>query len=100
MTCCNDTIHVNDVGTQFIVTIEDCNGPIDISAYTPLQLTFAKPDGTTSSKTATFYTDGTDGKIQYITLAGDIDMAGEWKIQGLVSGFHSSIGSFTVQRNL
>jgi hypothetical protein len=99
MTCCNE-IHVDDIGTQFIATIEDCDGAIDISAYTPLQLTFAKPDGTTSTKTASFYTDGTDGKIYYTTIAGDIDMAGEWKIQGLVSGFHSSISSFTVQRNL
>lgn len=96
---CNE-IHVDDVGTEFIVTIEDCDGPVDISAYTPLELTFAKPDGTKVTKTATFLTDGTDGKIHYITVAGDIDAEGTWQIQGLVGGFHSSISSFPVYRNL
>jgi len=100
MSCCEE-IHVNDVGTQFVVTIVDCDDvAVDISAFTPLQITFAKPDGTTVVQTASFYTDGTDGKIYYTTIAGDIDTAGTWQLQGLVGGFYSSIGSFTVNRNL
>ena len=63
-----------------------------------------KPSGTISTKTATFVSDGTDGKIHYTTVAGDLDETGMWKIQARVSNVTSDkrtdIGTFTVGENL
>ncbi len=92
MTCVTE-IHVDDVNTRFVLTIsEDCL-PIDISTYDVLNIIFTKPDGTSVVQTAQFVTDGTDGQIYYSTIAGDIDQAGIWKIQGKVG-----VGSGTLYR--
>lgn len=97
-------IHVNDIGTQFIVTVKDDGAVVDISSATSLVIIFKKPDQTTSNKTATLYTDGTDGKMTYSTVSGDLNQAGNYKIQGKVtlSGgvYYTSIGSFKVHCNL
>lgn len=97
-------IHVNDIGTQFIVTVKDDGAVVDISSATSLVIIFKKPDQTTSNKTATLYTDGTDGKMTYSTVSGDLNQTGNYKIQGKVtlSGgvYYTSIGSFKVHCNL
>lgn len=35
--------------------------------------------GTMLTKAGSFTTDGTDGKLSYTTIAGDLSVAGEWK---------------------
>jgi hypothetical protein len=102
MTC---GIHEGDIGTQFRVTVQDCNGTaIDISAATTTTIIFKKPDGSTLSKAASFVTDGSDGLIQYTSASGDLNTVGSWKIQSFVvtpSGqWHSEFESFKVHRNL
>lgn len=100
-------IHQLDIGTIFEVTLLDTNKAVfDISSATTLELRFKKPDPNAAIvvKTASLSTDGTDGKMRYVTIADDLDMAGDWKLQGYVStaiwtGF-SSIGQFEVQPNL
>lgn len=97
-------IHVGDVGTMFIATLVEDSVAVDISSATTVEMVFLKPDGTAVSKTAVFYSDGTDGKIRYATLAGDLDQAGKWKLQAYVempswSG-HSDIATFRVYSNL
>lgn len=89
-------VHVDDMGT-WIATIKDQDGEIvDVSGASVKKLTFKKPDGTTSIETADFTTDGTDGKIQYTMLAGEVSVAGQWTWQGYVvlSGaeFYSETG--------
>jgi len=97
-------VHVNDIGTQFIVTVKDDGVVQDISTATNLILIFKKPDQTTSNKTATLYTDGTDGKMTYTSVSGDLNQAGNYKIQGKVTlggaTYYTSIGSFKVHCNL
>lgn len=94
-------IHVGDVGTQFTITILDQDDvAVDLSGYSTKQLIFTKPGGTSLTKTASFATDGTDGIIQYTSIAGDLDEAGIWQIQAILNSFHSNIGTFTVHRNL
>lgn len=98
-------IHVNDVGTIFILTIYDENSSIvDISTAATLQISFKKPDGTVLDKVASLYTNGTDGKLKYQTIAGDIDQVGPWQIQSWIDldsvKFYSDISKFTVYRNL
>lgn len=97
-------IHVGDVGTMFIATLVEDGVALDISAATTLEVVFAKPDGTAATRTAVFYSDGTDGKIRYATITGDLDQDGKWKVQAYVempswSG-HSDIATFRVYSNL
>ena len=59
-------IHVGDIGTVFTLTIKDGSSVIDLSGATTKQIILRKPDRVTSStKTASFVTDGSDGKIKY-----------------------------------
>ena len=98
-------VHKNDIGTIFRVTIIDENDTIvDVSSASTKRILFKKPNGTLLEKTATFYTNGTDGIIQYITITGDLDTVGVWQLQAYVvlSGnqYRSNITTFKVYRNL
>lgn len=100
-----DNIHLNDVGTEFRVTIlDEDNVAVDVSAASTLSLIFKKPSGTSSTKTATLVNDGTDGLIKYVTESGDLDEIGTWKIQAyfvsLNGSWKSNFKSFKVHRNL
>ncbi len=98
------SVRVGDTGTRFELTIVENGVAADISSATIKTIKFSKPDNTILSKTADFTTDGTDGKIDYVSITNDIDVKGEWKIQGYIempSGkFHTSMGSFGVSANL
>lgn len=104
----NQEIHVGDIGTVIRVTVNNCvsgtTTPLDISAATSTKIIFKSPSGTVKTMTAAFTTDGTDGQIEYILQAGDLDETGYWKIQSevvLPSGtWRSDIGSFQVYENL
>jgi hypothetical protein len=78
--------HVNDIGTTFVVTIND----------------LTSSGG--SAVAAGFTTDGTDGKIEYTTVDGDLNGAGNWEIQAKVvtpSGTWSTgVGYFKVYENI
>ena len=97
-------IHVNNVGTLFKVTIYDGTTAVDVSTATTKQIIFKKPNGESVTKTALFYTDGSDGIIQYTSVAGDLDVKGVWKIQAFVDmtagDFYSDWGDFIVYDNL
>ncbi len=98
-------IHLNDVGTQFLITLVDANeNPMDISAATSKFIIFKKPSGALITKSGSFYTDGTDGKIYYISILNDLDEIGAWKIQAhvitLTSDWHTNFSTFKVHRNL
>ena len=97
-------IHVGDIGTTLIVTILEDGSVVDISSASSLQIIIKKPDATTLTKTGVFTTDGTDGKMQYVSIAGDFDQSGNYRIQGkvnLTSGnYSSSDGAFKVHCNL
>ena len=102
MSC--DVVRVGDIGTVFQVTLKDCGTVVNISGASTLEMIFVKPDGTKLTKTASLVTDGTDGKLKYTTISGDIDTAGVWVRQCHVviaaGEFYSSIDSFTVMANL
>lgn len=97
-------IHQNDIGTQFRVTVYDGDTVVDISGATTKTIKFQKPSGTVVSKTASFVTSGTDGVMQYATVAGDLDEVGGWLAQAYLvladwTG-HSDICQFEVHDNL
>jgi len=100
-------IHVNDVGTRFLVTLKDDGALVDVS---PAQATgvfiFKKPDDTTFNRSASTLSDGSalSGVMYYDTVADDLDEAGMWKLQGkmvLIGGtFYTDIQTFQVNCNL
>ena len=101
--------HVNDIGTVFRVTIYDTTSTggstvADVSDTTTRTLYFGRPDGSTFARSAVFTNDGTDGKIEYTTADGDLDVAGTWSIQAYVvssgGSFSSTVGNFRVFENL
>ena len=99
-----DEIHMSDIGTKFKITVLDGSSTVDVSSASTKQLIFKKPGGTKLTKTASFFTDGTDGIITYDTVSGDLDEDGMWKVQGYVvitgGSFHTDIDRFKVHRNL
>jgi len=96
-------IHVGDIGTILRVTITD-TAAVDVSGATTKTIFLLKPSGTKLSKAAIFTTDGTDGKIQYTTVSGDLDEPVWWKIQAYVKlpggEWYSDWQSFEVHDNL
>lgn len=97
-------IHLNDVGTRFLITVKDRDTIVNIANYSSLTLIFKKPSSTTIYRSGILHTDGTDGKIRYDTAAGDLNETGTYKLQGRValpSGtFYTDIHNFQVHCNL
>ncbi len=101
--------HVNDIGTIFRVTVNDTTSTgsatiADISTASTKKFIFKRPDGTTFERTAVFTTDGSDGNIQYISVDGDLNVAGTWSLQAYVATgagtWSTSVGTFKVHENL
>jgi hypothetical protein len=97
-------IHVNDIGTRFLATIKDDGVVVDVSNASVINMIFKKPDDQVVYKSASLLTDGVDGKIYYDTVAGDLDEAGQYKLQGRVSlpsgTYFTDIYTFQVHCNL
>ena len=104
-----EQIQKNDFGTVIRVTVQDlqANGStlvLDVSAATTAQFILRKPSGAKLTKTTSFTTDGTDGNIEYTTIAGDMSESGDWKLQVYLifptGSWRTDIGSFNVCDNL
>lgn len=102
----NDIIHVGDVGTVITLTIYEDDGTtaIDVSAATTKTIYIKKPDGTVITGTASFTTNGSDGKIYYAGVSGDFSTPGTYQVQGYVeigsAKYYSAKGSFRVLNNI
>ena len=98
------SIRQDDYGTKFEVTINDENGVVDVSGATTKNIIFEKPSGTKITQAASFTNSGTDGKIEYTTVSGDLNEAGTWKIQAQIAtvdgDWKSNISAFPVEPNL
>lgn len=97
-------VQKDDIGTIVELTLQENGTAVDLSSATTLQIIFRKTDGTTVTKTASFSTDGTDGKIRYQSVAGDFNVAGPWRVQARVvmggKDLKSSVAEFSVLENL
>lgn len=101
--------HVNDIGTIFRVTVYDKTSTggtsvADISTATSKTFYFRTPSGSTISRSAVFTTDGSDGKIEYATVDGDLSAPGNWELQAKIvspdGSFNTDVGNFRVYENL
>lgn len=95
-------IFVGDIGTSIGGTVKDQDKAIvDCSVCISKTIRFQKPDNSTFDKAAAFVTDGSDGKIHYITVSGDLDASGTWYYQGIVElplGYwYTDLHSFEVE---
>ena len=108
MACSEEELHYNDIGTVFLITMNDCvsgtSTVLDISGASSLEIILKSPSGVSSTKTASLNTDGTDGKMKYTTEDGDLNEVGTWRIQAKAafgsSIFRSNIKTFKVYENL
>lgn len=69
-------VYTSDVGTRLLL-----DTLFDISTGSAFAITWEDPNGLTGSWTATL--SGTT-KVQYITVAGNLGVAGLWKLQAFV----------------
>ena len=93
------------IGYAITVTIEDENGSaVDVSGASTLSMVLQDPSNNNTTKTAVNNTDGTDGKIKYVTVSGDLDEAGRWRVQCNVidasTNRWTTVGHFHVVANL
>ena len=98
-------VHVNDIGTDFVVTLYDGSTALDVSAASSITVYLTKPSGEVLTKTASFVTDGTDGQIKVSSADGDLDEPDVWHIQAkitLVNGnaWYTDVSRFRVHSNL
>jgi hypothetical protein len=92
-------------GQVIILTVTEDDTAKDISSFTTAkEILFKAPDGKLVTKTATFTTDGTDGKVQCTLAAGDLDQRGDWEVQAHIESASQEIYSvavaFTVGKRL
>ena len=75
---------VGSVGFAYVMQFLECNNqPRNLANATLIEIRFRKPSGALFTVTATFDTDGTDGKIKYVTqTVNDFDEAGNWEASG------------------
>lgn len=79
-------IHVGDTGTALVVRVTDESGaPVNIAAAAALVVFLTAPSGAVLTRTAALDTDGLDGRMTYITQAGDLSAKGTWEIQARVT---------------
>lgn len=84
ITLLTDKVFVQDIGTIFRTTVKEDGTAVDISTATTKQIIFQPPSGVAVAQTAVFFTDGSDGIMQYVTVADDLNIGGIWRLQGFV----------------
>jgi hypothetical protein len=99
-----------DTGVVIQITVYEDDGttPWDLSGATVTkQLILGPPSGSPKVFDAVFVTDGTDGKLKYLTTSEDIDIAGTWQVQaywvdtgGAGDERRSTVTNFQVEENI
>jgi hypothetical protein len=99
-------IHVNNIQTLFVFTIKDQDEqPVPITGPgAQVTIKFHPPTKPTFYRTGGLTTNGADGKVQYVTVDGDLIEQGQWSAQAFVEvgggKWHSDIYKFHVYPNL
>ena len=99
---------VDAVGLVFRAIIydgDDGTTIVDLSPYTTKNFIVKKPNGTGFTRAASFYTDGTDGMVQFTTIDGDLSIGGMYKYQVYFEDddenhFYTDVVQFKVHINL
>lgn len=102
------TIQVGAIGVQIIMPLTFADGrPVDLSTAVAMKVYFRAPDASSSTeKAASRVGSGKEGKLIYTTVAGDLPVTGDWRIQSRVlfdnptRDFWSTVHPFVVAANL
>lgn len=99
------SIQVGDA-IEIVMSLVDCNtnAPLDLSSAITKVINLKGPSSNLS-ESASFVTDGTDGKLRIVLSTGQLVPAGEWQIQAVVtfplnSVHHSMVKRFSVINNI
>jgi hypothetical protein len=93
-------IQVATIGAIIAIEVVDANGvPISIAGATQLRILLGKPNGTVVTKAGVYKTDGTDGIVQYVTVAGDLDQCGWWSAQANIQFSGGTLDYWSVTVN-
>lgn len=84
-------IHDGDIGTILEATVKEDDASVNLVGSTSVKFSAHPPGGTVKSFIAAFTSDGSDGKVRYTTLDGDINVPGTWRIQVLITFSASKI---------
>lgn len=100
----SSTVHVNDIGIQFLITVRDESGVVNLSTVNTVTLFFQKPDQSIISRLCNIV-NPTQGIVQYVSTSLDFDQPGKWKMQVVIKFAddnikHSDIGVLTVEKNI
>ncbi len=107
-----EVVHKNDFGYHIDILVQEYNWdteawePKDISGFSSLTYVIEKPDGTSTTVTPSFRSDGTDGFLRFTTDSNTIifDQKGSYQIQALLVGgsqqFHSTIYRVDIENPL
>ena len=80
------TPKVGDYGFAIVLTLTDATGTaVNISTATTKSYNIRKPDQTVSTVTATFVSDGSEGKLTWTVTTGFFTLAGEYQIEAYVT---------------
>ena len=94
----------NAIGVAITVTLQEDGVALNISNATTKNFVIEKPSGTVVTKTASFVTNGTDGKLRYSTISGDLNESGRYRLQVDLEASPydglTDIGSFFVEDNI
>jgi hypothetical protein len=97
-------IQVGATNLRIELEIREGYAPLSISTATVKNIIIKKPDDTLMTKSGTFLTDGTDGRIYYMTSGSDLNMAGTYGVQAYISmpdfTGYSTPTEFSVDANL
>jgi nitrogen fixation protein FixH len=97
-------LQVGNVGSILRFTVVDQDGTVvDVSTAT-LVLYLRNPQERLLTKTPTLTSSGTDGRIQYALITGDLDIPGQWTAQARATissnVFYSNVVTVPVQGNI
>jgi len=99
-----DLISKDDIGVEFRASILQDGSGVNIASATTKKLIFKKPTGNTLTVTASFYTNGSDGVLSYISTSGDLNEAGLWRLQGHIilgtNNWKTEISPFFIYPNI
>lgn len=74
------------IGSLIEIEVTENGAPLDISSATATIVKLTKPNGEAVEWEAIFGdAGGTDGMLQYTTVEGDLDQAGTWTGQPLIT---------------
>jgi hypothetical protein len=99
-----NNVMVGAEGLNIEIQIREGYNPLNISTATTKNIILEKPSGAKIIVSASFTSNGTDGKFYFVTSGSDLDESGIYSVQGFVnlgtfSGY-STTTTFEVKQNL